>query len=287
VCRYLGQISEYLLPIIGDVGFLPIISILLDVFVCDQAYTESGDPEMTDSILARDCHENCWTGVHVYYAPMSFIGLVLYVPLAVYSRPIWQEYKVDIHVKAVPLHLMVKTTIQMLYIVLNKTVYRYAETAHAILFLLFQSSYVYFNYKISGFNYDRVWFWNVLTLIAVLWIATLATLDNNTGQHIAWVCLLFIGFVGIIVFGLIMQRRYPSMLYRPKPKDSSRIFRFGFGRTIQSLANDISRQSSLNLRYPALDKSRYDYQTANQTSFFSQSDFIDVEEENEDEEEKQ
>jgi hypothetical protein len=111
VCVYLGLISEFILPIIGDQGFLPIVSILLDIFVCDRAYTESGEPDMEDSFLSRDCHANCWTGEHEIYVGFAVISLICFAPLAVYSRPLWQEYKVSLHIKVLPLLLMIKTII--------------------------------------------------------------------------------------------------------------------------------------------------------------------------------
>jgi hypothetical protein len=37
ICKNLGLISDNVLPILGNAGFLPIISILLDVYICDEA----------------------------------------------------------------------------------------------------------------------------------------------------------------------------------------------------------------------------------------------------------
>ena len=55
ICRSLGQIAENILPFLGNAAFLPIISIILDVYVCDEAY---GDSPLTfsDTFLSRDCH---------------------------------------------------------------------------------------------------------------------------------------------------------------------------------------------------------------------------------------
>jgi hypothetical protein len=215
LCVYLGLISEFILPIIGDQGFLPIVSILLDIFVCDRAYVESGDPEMTDSFLSRDCHASCWTGEHRWYVGFAVISLISYVPLAVYSRPLWQDYKTDLHIKTLPLLLMIKTIVQMLYIILNKTTFRSDKLTHAILFLAFHVAYTATNAKLVGFSYARVWFWHLLSLMGVFWIALMATMDIVTDANLAWVCLLFTGWAVLVVFGVIYQRkRYPKLLYR-------------------------------------------------------------------------
>jgi hypothetical protein len=49
-CVSFGMLAEMALPIIGNAGFLPIVSILLDVFSC----TESVGDEFSDSFMDRD-----------------------------------------------------------------------------------------------------------------------------------------------------------------------------------------------------------------------------------------
>jgi hypothetical protein len=233
---------------LGDQGFLPIVSILLDVFVCDEAYASDGSPELTDSFLSRDCHANCWTDEHIYYVWFAIVGLIMYVPLAVYARPLWQDYKVALHIKILPLMLMLKTVVQMMFIILNKTIFRSNILAHGVLYLIFLLGYILFNVKVVTFNYKRVWFWHLLSLFGVCWIAVLATMDTMIEDHDAFVYLLFAGWGVIMLFGLFFQRkRYPSMLFRPKPKDSHIVFSFGFGKTDESIAAQISHQSSLKL----------------------------------------
>jgi hypothetical protein len=91
----------------------------------------------------------------------------------------------------------------MLYIILNKTAFRSNKITHAVLFLLFHIAYTVVNYKLMGFNYARVWFWHLLSLIGVFWIALMATMDILTDHNLAWVCMLFIGWGIIFLFGLI------------------------------------------------------------------------------------
>jgi hypothetical protein len=50
ICRNFGYWAEFLLPILSNMCFLPIIAILLDVNLC----TESVGDEYTDSFLDRD-----------------------------------------------------------------------------------------------------------------------------------------------------------------------------------------------------------------------------------------
>lgn len=89
ICYYIGVASEFILPLMGNAAFLPITSILLDVFVCDEAYSEDGDPDWTDSFLYRDCEENCWTDDHKMYVSVALVGMFAYIPSAVFARPLW------------------------------------------------------------------------------------------------------------------------------------------------------------------------------------------------------
>jgi hypothetical protein len=104
-CVAFGMVAEFVLPIINNAMFLPIISLLLDVFLCTE---EIGD-EYTDTFLDRDCNEFCWENDHVTYVVFSVISLVAYLPCAIYCRPYWQFYQHSLSILAVPRWLMIKS----------------------------------------------------------------------------------------------------------------------------------------------------------------------------------
>lgn len=54
--------------------FIPIISTLLNVFVCDKGSSES----ISDSILKKDCDVYCWKDDHLSFAIASAIGILCY-----------------------------------------------------------------------------------------------------------------------------------------------------------------------------------------------------------------
>mmetsp|Transcript_21306 Transcript_21306/g.21096 ORF Transcript_21306/g.21096 Transcript_21306/m.21096 type:complete len:167 (-) Transcript_21306:68-568(-) len=82
--RLLNKSAHYLMPIIGNLMFIPIVSLLLDVFICDEAIGEN----FTDSFMIKDCYQFCWKGEHVIYAAISAVSLAVYGPLAVFCRPL-------------------------------------------------------------------------------------------------------------------------------------------------------------------------------------------------------
>ena len=243
-CLKLGYYAENGLGIIGNACFIPINSLLLDVFIC----TESVGDDYTDSFLDRDCHEYCWKGDHMIYVPFVIFCLALYTPLAVYSRPLWQEYQSMLHIKTLPTFLMIKSAFQMTLVVLVKTVAKSDSKIHGILYLILMLGYITLNWKIRAFNYPRVWIWHFLSLFAVIWIAMLALLDLSTEEHTAYVALLFTGLVGFIFVGIFLQYRYyPSFLYTKKHEDLPGLLRFAFRRSNPEDAHRIAKHRHLDL----------------------------------------
>jgi hypothetical protein len=100
-----ASFAMVLLPFFGNVIFMPYIGILLSVFIC---YETSGD-DLGDSFLEKDCYENCWQDEHLLYAIFTGLALVLYEPLSVYMRPLWQELQHDLNIITSPHFIMTKT----------------------------------------------------------------------------------------------------------------------------------------------------------------------------------
>ncbi|CAG9319094.1 unnamed protein product [Blepharisma stoltei] len=236
IFQNLSILADYLMPILGNLCFIPFVSICLDIFICDQSIGNN----FTDSFLSKDCYYFCWKDEHLVYSIISFIALILYEPLAVFCRPLWQELQPMLHVKAVPLFLMVKTIVQVILIVINKTVKRSEEIAHGILFIAVMIFYILFIFKFKPYNYQRFSWWQGLSLIGVCWLAILSTIGLIANEgYIPLLTILIIGWLIIAIIGLYVQKkRYPSLLFRKKGKDTSTLFKFAF---------TLGKHSKLNL----------------------------------------
>jgi hypothetical protein len=111
---------------------------------------------------------------------------------------------------------MVKSLIQVLFIVIKKTVQRTDEIAHAFLFLILLFGYIVFNRKYRTFNYDRIWHWNFVCLCGVLWAGVLATANLLINQSFLFLLLMFVGWFALVLYGVLeMRLKYPSMLKSP------------------------------------------------------------------------
>ncbi|CAG9325303.1 unnamed protein product [Blepharisma stoltei] len=226
--RFLRWVSDFLMPILGNLCFIPFISICLDIFQCDTSIGEN----FTDSILAKDCYYFCWKGEHLVYAIISFFALLFYEPLAIFCRPLWQELQPTLHVKTVPLFLMVKTVVQTTLIVLNETVKRSSDIAHGLIFIIFMIFYAVFTFKFKPYNYSRFSWWQGLSIIGVIWLAMISMsgyIKNDQNLYISLFAVLLSGWCAIIIIGLYIQaKKYPSLLFRKKGYDPSTLFKFAF-----------------------------------------------------------
>ncbi|CAG9331427.1 unnamed protein product [Blepharisma stoltei] len=224
--RELGVIADYSMPILGNLCFIPFISILLEIFVCDHSIGNN----WSDSYLSVDCYQFCWQGNHLTFAILSALSLVLYEPLAVFCRPLWQEFQHTLHVKSFPLYLMIKTIIQVMLIVLNKTIKRSNDIAHGFIFSFMILLYLAFVWRFKAYNYGRFNWWHQLSLVGVAWVSCLSTINFLVeGSSFPWVALIIAGWAIIILTGLLVQKKkYPSLLFRKKGKDTSSLFKFAF-----------------------------------------------------------
>ena len=215
-----------LMPILGNLMFIPIISTLVNVFVCDKSL----DDTFEESILDKDCYQKCWDSEHMSYAVISGIFILLYQPLAVYFRPMWQELLPLLHIKALPRYLMLKSVFQVVLIILNKTLKRFDKETHAIVFILLISCYLAAICVKNSYNYSRTRLWHKIGTFGIIWLAMILILNEYAySNQVLWICLLFAGWIISIVAGFLFQtKKYPNLLYRQPQKDIEKIFRWMF-----------------------------------------------------------
>lgn len=166
------------MPLLGNLAFVPIISGLLDIFVCDHSIGDN----YSESYMAKDCYQFCWRDEHLIYSIVAAISLVLYGPLAIFCRPLWQELQPMLHIKTTPLHLMSKSVFQVLLIVINKTIKRYQAVVHGVIFVILMFSFAVFSIFNKAFNYPRYSWWMTLSILGVTWESIIATLNLAYGN---------------------------------------------------------------------------------------------------------
>ncbi|CAG9309903.1 unnamed protein product [Blepharisma stoltei] len=217
--RFMGLVNTMYLPFFGNTMFLPFMTMLLDVFVCDHKAQDK-------SFVWRDCYMNCWTDDHYPYIIMSALALSCYQPIAVFSRPLWQQAKTGVNLMVKPFFLLFKTCVQILLIAVGKSLQGSQPIAHGVLFSFLIFCFSVITYKIKPFNYGRCNLWEFASLVGVFYISFLATLSNAGQQdNIAWFIALFIGWGIIAIVTIIIQKKYfPSLLVPAAGKPKNKIY---------------------------------------------------------------
>jgi hypothetical protein len=153
---------------------------------------------------------------------MSILAILFYEPVAVFSRPLWQQAKTGLNIKIKPVFLLFKTCIQILLIAVGKSLQGISPLSHGIVFSIIFISFTVITYKIRPFNYKRCNLWEIISLMAVSYLSVLATLSYIGNQtHVAWFICLMVGWSIMGLTGLYIQKKHmPNLLISPSDKDN-------------------------------------------------------------------
>ena len=175
------------LPFYGNTMFLPALALLLDAFVCDHQAEET-------PYVFRDCYMECWGAQHTPYIVMSIFAIILYEPIAAFSRPLWQQAKTGLNIKIKPLFLLFKTCIQIILVAVGKSLQSTTIIGHGIVYSILMIIFTTIAYKLQPFNYNRCNLWEFSSLLAVTYLSILATFSNvGDPSNIGWFIALMIG----------------------------------------------------------------------------------------------
>lgn len=150
-CKAVLNAVDLLLPTYSNLLYLPATCTLLSTFTC---YHSTSD-HFTASFLNRDCLQRCWTGIHLKFAIFSSVFLIIYVPIAVFTRPIWQEMQENLHVKILPFSLLMKTVFLSGLVAASVGLKGYYRTAHAVVYISLTTLYLFFIFLVKPYNYER------------------------------------------------------------------------------------------------------------------------------------
>jgi len=225
MCTTVEQFADFALPIVGNLGFLPFLSCLMEVFLCDQTTGE----KWSDAVLNKDCYQRCWTYPHYVYVFGACGALLLYMPTAVFCRPLWQEFQPALHVKTSPGFLMLKTIYQVTLIVLSKTVKRIWPFAHSVAYTGVSLAFTVLVIWRKPFNYARPNLWQVVLMAGIVWLGLLSCISAGLDYvgNLVLVVVLLSGWGLLLSIGTVVQfRRFPSQLHRRKGRDVTLLFKF-------------------------------------------------------------
>lgn len=245
-CKKVKFLTELLLPILGHIGFLPIFSMLLNVFMCRFSISDS----LTDSFLDQDCTTFCYRKTHKTYAICASIAIALYLPAAIYTRPLWEQTQYSLNIKTKPLYLIVLSMVQVVLVILNKTLKHYDQEIHGYVSSLIVFGFFMYTVLRNPYNYKRVKIMQATSLLMSFWGIITSSIFRNRVSLEVWIITEFIGFIVILIAGALIIVRYPNMLFSRKGRDISTLFLFQFCKNYEKYIRDpgslnISHKSSI------------------------------------------
>lgn len=223
--RIIGILNNTYLPFFGNTMFLPFSALMLDAFICDHSAQGS-------DFVWRDCYMQCWGSDHIPYIILASLAIIVYEPVAVFIRPLWQQASTGLNLKIRPFFLLFKTCMQILLIAFGKSLQGISPLAHGVIFTVLFITFVAVTIKVKPFNYNRCNLWEISSLIAVTYMSILATISYNVSpESIAWFIALIVGWLIIATITMFIQRKYmPDLLISPNRRKTKRSLKDVFSR---------------------------------------------------------
>lgn len=249
----LAWIGEVLMPLLGNMLFLPFISLLFDVYYCVEAHGPEGtDLEFTDSYMYRDCYEDCWSGKHVGYAIAASVALVLYHPITVVTRPLWQLSEADLNIITRPTFYLQKSMIEVFIVVTRRAVRKDYETLHATIYMVALCIHLGLSILRRPYNYSRTNLWHCVSISICIWISIVCLFQMHIEFFLGEIgeTLLFSG-IGlmlckfyVVVCFVFQHWKLPKLIYTTKHPAEESLYKFAF--TLQNIPPPIKATPSLN-----------------------------------------
>jgi ABC-type branched-subunit amino acid transport system substrate-binding protein len=231
-CGLLTTLGEAAMPLLGNALFLPITSVLFDIFICEETHGPiKSELNYSDSFMFRDCNEDCWGGLHRRYVIAVTLALVLYHPITIITRPLWQELIPDMHLKTRQTFYLQKSLVEVILVGIRRGLRSRSRFAHGVVYIAVIFIHLILSLIRKPFNYQRLNLWFSFSMFMVMIIGTTTLLENSISGFAGTHTIGFMFGVGgfLVVLGILVQLRlFPSLLQDKKYPYLPELFRFAF-----------------------------------------------------------
>lgn len=214
------------MPLVSNTLFFSVISTLSNVYQCSYGLS----PALTDSFMDKDCLTFCWSGRHLRYVLGCTAALLIYLPVSLITRPIWQELQPNLHIKAYPTTQLIKALAQMVLLGLAGILRTDYPRIHGYTYICVVSVFIGFMLTNRQFNYSRVNLWQILQMLGSLTVSIMALIQPKV-TRLTLICTFFSLYFLFISIGIGLQcfvKKYTSQLVRQKSKDIRGLLEFAF-----------------------------------------------------------
>lgn len=221
-CGTINCLANLALPLIGHIGFLPIFSMLINIFEC----SEGVGANLEESFLGRDCRMFCYQDDHILFAVSTCFLLLIYLPTAIYCRKLWEITQDSLSLHTNPSYLSILSIFQVLIVISNKVLKPENQIYHGYLVSSLILLLIFTTIKTKPYNYTRVTVFQVTSLSMSLCGILTSTIFRHLGNFFQWILSEFVGFGLILIIGLSISKKFPEKFYTPEGKSVSDLFRF-------------------------------------------------------------
>ncbi|OMJ68141.1 hypothetical protein SteCoe_34492 [Stentor coeruleus] len=219
-------LSTFIFPVLGHIGFLPIISMLMNIFMCHKAIAN----DITSSYLDQDCRAFCYIGKHKFYVVLSSFCIIFYLFTAISCRPLWEKTQESLNIRTKSVYLSFLSIFQVIAVILNKNLKPYSQVAHGYILSGLIIAMMILTFYLDPYNYKKSKVLQMTSLGISFWGIFTASIFMNRESIQAWMITEFIGFGFIGIAGFVFLRRIPILLYAEKGLDVSTLIWYQFAK---------------------------------------------------------
>ena len=240
VLQVLHEFSLSFLPIFLHFLFIPVLSLLLNIFMCNN---KIGD-DLSDSYMDKDCHTFCYSGSHKVIAALTGLLLAAYVIVAVPYRVFWEALIPELHLRTKPKFNLVLSLSQALGVVLYKVLQHQNQTVLGSLLCVLLACMIILIVTYKPYNYERVKVTHSFTLGIALWNILIATVFREIDNFVGWVASSIVGSLLLIIIWRIFYIRETELLYDLPAKNIAHLFLFQFSKDYNNYTKEISKDQT-------------------------------------------
>jgi hypothetical protein len=214
------EINEHVLPVIGHICFMPLFSMLMDIYICDKSISNS----FTDSYLKFDCTSFCYSGKHLIHAIFGTFVTVGFLALSIYLRLLWESIQSCLHFNTKPSYMHALSVFQVSVVIVGKLFKYDHQIANGCILCVLIAIFIGVTVYIKPYNDDRICILQLISLSCSLLKIFITTIFMNLSFSSVFVGLEILGVSIIVIVGVFSALRKKSIIYVEKNLSISPIF---------------------------------------------------------------
>jgi Receptor family ligand binding region len=224
-------ITNHFLPAIGLILFVPLLSMLLDIYICKKSI---GDL-LTDSFLEFDCTNFCYKNGHLIYSILGSIAITLFLTVSIYSKYLWELTQNSLNLRTNPKYICLFSILQVVLVCASKVFNNINQSLNGYVICSIIGIVILVTYQLEPYNDERMKILQLLSLACSLFGVLISTLFLSFPFPHLFLWIKIGGLLIIIIIGVLIALKLETCVYLEKDKDISVIlYNFFKGLTTET-----------------------------------------------------